>query len=219
MFNGQKSGKVMIFTGCVRVAISVGIETYPSQRPSTRPSSNPLHFVLPLSSDHWHCEIYVSSTRNLGRADTEIDALDGLFVASAASWAEVGSQGSRSWYWYSVRPWNNKVGAFLTTFLLLFLFFFFSSSLPPFLACVPNSRTNSTQSHVCNVYPVCASICDITLTPFCYTFRSPFRTWHFLFKGPLNTPYEGGSYWGRLEFPTTYPVNPPAVFFVTPSGE
>lgn len=31
-------------------------------------------------------------------------------------------------------------------------------------------------------------------------------------------PYAGGHYWGVLEFPESYPLRPPAVKMMTPSG-
>jgi len=42
--------------------------------------------------------------------------------------------------------------------------------------------------------------------------------WHFLMRGPPDTPYEGGWYVGRVRFPPDYPFKPPALFMVTPSG-
>jgi ubiquitin-conjugating enzyme E2 J2 len=42
--------------------------------------------------------------------------------------------------------------------------------------------------------------------------------WYFVFEGPKDTPYEGGEYFGRIQFPTTYPFKPPSVYMLTPSG-
>lgn len=41
---------------------------------------------------------------------------------------------------------------------------------------------------------------------------------HFVFKGPANTPYEHGWYHGLLRFPKSYPNKPPSVLMLTPSG-
>ena len=42
--------------------------------------------------------------------------------------------------------------------------------------------------------------------------------WHFVIKGPKDTPYTGGSYHGKLIFPSEYPYKPPAIMMLTPNG-
>ena len=42
--------------------------------------------------------------------------------------------------------------------------------------------------------------------------------WHFVLFGSVDTPYQGGLYHGRLIFPSTYPMSPPAVYMRTESG-
>ncbi|GAA5878710.1 hypothetical protein JCM3774_000481 [Rhodotorula dairenensis] len=42
--------------------------------------------------------------------------------------------------------------------------------------------------------------------------------WHYIFRGPPETPYEGGEYWGTVVFPKDYPFAPPALRMMTPSG-
>ncbi|ORY94907.1 ubiquitin-conjugating enzyme/RWD-like protein [Syncephalastrum racemosum] len=42
--------------------------------------------------------------------------------------------------------------------------------------------------------------------------------WHYVIRGPPETPYEGGEYYGRLTFPSDYPFKPPAIRMTTPSG-
>ena len=42
--------------------------------------------------------------------------------------------------------------------------------------------------------------------------------WHYLLDGAEKTPYEGGKYWGKLIFPKEYPLKPPSVMMMTPSG-
>lgn len=42
--------------------------------------------------------------------------------------------------------------------------------------------------------------------------------WHFLIDGPEGTPYQGGTYHGKLKFPDQYPHKPPSIMMVTPSG-
>lgn len=38
---------------------------------------------------------------------------------------------------------------------------------------------------------------------------------HFILRGPPDTPYEGGEYWGQLLFPEDYPFKPPYVLFAS----
>ncbi|KAJ1946432.1 Ubiquitin-conjugating enzyme E2 6 [Kickxella alabastrina] len=42
--------------------------------------------------------------------------------------------------------------------------------------------------------------------------------WHYVLRGPPDTPYSGGEYHGRLKFPSDYPYKPPAIQMITPSG-
>ncbi|KAL7747348.1 Ubiquitin-conjugating enzyme E2 6 [Sorochytrium milnesiophthora] len=42
--------------------------------------------------------------------------------------------------------------------------------------------------------------------------------WHFLLRGPPDTPYAGGVYWGAIKFPSEYPFKPPSLRMYTPSG-
>lgn len=39
--------------------------------------------------------------------------------------------------------------------------------------------------------------------------------WHAILKGPIGTPYEGGTYKIEILFPTDYPFKPPKAKFVT----
>lgn len=41
---------------------------------------------------------------------------------------------------------------------------------------------------------------------------------HYVIEGSDNTPYAGGIYWGKLIFPSNYPLKPPSVMMITPSG-
>jgi ubiquitin-conjugating enzyme E2 J2 len=41
---------------------------------------------------------------------------------------------------------------------------------------------------------------------------------HYVVKGPKNSPYAGGFFWGVLKFPPTYPMAPPSILMFTPSG-
>jgi len=43
-------------------------------------------------------------------------------------------------------------------------------------------------------------------------------TWYYVIKGPPDTPFEGGEYFGRLVFPARYPFAPPNIRMYTPSG-
>ncbi|EAN99171.1 putative ubiquitin-conjugating enzyme E2 [Trypanosoma cruzi] len=42
--------------------------------------------------------------------------------------------------------------------------------------------------------------------------------WYFVIKGPADTPYEGGRYFGKLNFPPDYPMKPPEIIILTPNG-
>lgn len=42
--------------------------------------------------------------------------------------------------------------------------------------------------------------------------------WHYVIEGSPGTPYDGGYYHGKLLFPKEYPLKPPSVIMLTPSG-
>ncbi|XP_031575465.1 ubiquitin-conjugating enzyme E2 J2-like [Actinia tenebrosa] len=42
--------------------------------------------------------------------------------------------------------------------------------------------------------------------------------WHYVVRGPENTPYDGGFYHGKLVFPKDFPFKPPRIFMITPNG-
>lgn len=42
--------------------------------------------------------------------------------------------------------------------------------------------------------------------------------WHYVVRGPENTPYTGGYYHGKLIFPKDFPFKPPRIFMITPNG-
>ncbi len=42
--------------------------------------------------------------------------------------------------------------------------------------------------------------------------------WHYCIYNLKNCPYEGGYYHGMLKFPKEYPLKPPSVLMITPSG-
>ncbi|KAI9732597.1 MAG: Ubiquitin-conjugating enzyme E2 6 [Cirrosporium novae-zelandiae] len=48
--------------------------------------------------------------------------------------------------------------------------------------------------------------------------ESDILEWHYILTGPPDTPYDGGQYWGTLQFPPSYPFAPPAIRMHTPSG-
>lgn len=41
---------------------------------------------------------------------------------------------------------------------------------------------------------------------------------HYVIRGPPDTPYHNGWYWGKLVFPSDYPFKPPSIRMSTPSG-
>ncbi|XP_054156402.1 ubiquitin-conjugating enzyme E2 J2-like [Oppia nitens] len=42
--------------------------------------------------------------------------------------------------------------------------------------------------------------------------------WHYVLKGPPDSPYSGGIYHGTLAFPKEFPYKPPAIRMLTPNG-
>jgi ubiquitin-conjugating enzyme E2 J2 len=58
--------------------------------------------------------------------------------------------------------------------------------------------------------------------PVPYAIASPRESnileWRFIIKGTEGTDYDGGFYHGKLTFPPQYPMSPPSVMFMTPSG-
>jgi len=44
------------------------------------------------------------------------------------------------------------------------------------------------------------------------------QTWYYVIKGPKDTPFEGGYYYGILVFPKDYPYKPPSIQMYTPNG-
>lgn len=42
--------------------------------------------------------------------------------------------------------------------------------------------------------------------------------WHYAVRGPSGTAFEGGIYVGKLVFPNEYPMKPPGIMMLTPSG-
>ena len=42
--------------------------------------------------------------------------------------------------------------------------------------------------------------------------------WYYAIRGPLDTPYDGGIYVGKLKFPSEYPMKGPSISMLTPSG-
>jgi len=42
--------------------------------------------------------------------------------------------------------------------------------------------------------------------------------WRFVLRGSEETDYYGGHYYGKLKFPSQYPMAPPSIMMITPSG-
>lgn len=42
--------------------------------------------------------------------------------------------------------------------------------------------------------------------------------WRYVIRGSDDSPYEGGQYYGKIKFPHTYPLAPPSILMLTPSG-
>ncbi|KAF8985631.1 Ubiquitin-conjugating enzyme E2 6 [Entomortierella lignicola] len=63
---------------------------------------------------------------------------------------------------------------------------------------------------------------NIQKSPPAYLFARPLESnileWHYVLKGPPETPYYGGEYHGKLVFPSDYPFKPPSIRMITPNG-
>ncbi|KAI9232323.1 MAG: ubiquitin-conjugating enzyme/RWD-like protein [Podila humilis] len=63
---------------------------------------------------------------------------------------------------------------------------------------------------------------NIQKSPPAYLFARPLENnileWHYILKGPPETPYHGGEYHGNLVFPSDYPFKPPSIRMITPNG-
>ncbi|KAF9420883.1 Ubiquitin-conjugating enzyme E2 6 [Podila epigama] len=63
---------------------------------------------------------------------------------------------------------------------------------------------------------------NIQKSPPAYLFARPLEKnileWHYVLKGPPDTPYYGGEYHGKLVFPSDYPFKPPSIRMITPNG-
>jgi len=42
--------------------------------------------------------------------------------------------------------------------------------------------------------------------------------WHYVIDGPDDSDFAGGEYYGKLTFPECYPMGPPRIVMMTPSG-
>ncbi|OON22152.1 ubiquitin--protein ligase, partial [Opisthorchis viverrini] len=42
--------------------------------------------------------------------------------------------------------------------------------------------------------------------------------WHYVIRGPSDSPYKGGYYHGKLVFPREFPFRPPSIYMITPNG-
>jgi len=42
--------------------------------------------------------------------------------------------------------------------------------------------------------------------------------WHYVVRGPPQSPYNGGVYHGKLVFPAQFPFKPPSIYMLTPNG-
>jgi len=48
--------------------------------------------------------------------------------------------------------------------------------------------------------------------------QSNILEWHYVVRGPPDSPYEDGYYHGKLVFPKEYPFKPPSIYMLTPNG-
>lgn len=48
--------------------------------------------------------------------------------------------------------------------------------------------------------------------------ESDILVWHYAIRGPVDTPYQGGMYIGKIKFHPDYPLKAPSIYMLTPSG-
>lgn len=48
--------------------------------------------------------------------------------------------------------------------------------------------------------------------------ESDILVWHYAVRGPVDTPYQGGIYIGKIKFHPDYPLKAPSIYMLTPSG-
>ncbi len=54
--------------------------------------------------------------------------------------------------------------------------------------------------------------------PWARPLETDILVFHYVLEGPEGTPYAGGYYHGYIKFPSEYPLKPPSVLMLTPSG-
>lgn len=47
---------------------------------------------------------------------------------------------------------------------------------------------------------------------------SNYLKWYFIVHGLIETPYENGVYYGKIQLPNEYPLKAPDFYFMTPNG-
>jgi ubiquitin-conjugating enzyme E2 J2 len=52
----------------------------------------------------------------------------------------------------------------------------------------------------------------------CLPLETNILEWHYCIEGPSDSLYAGGTYHGKLVFPSEYPLKPPSIYMNTPSG-
>ena len=64
--------------------------------------------------------------------------------------------------------------------------------------------------------------CSVTKDPVPYIVAEPLPSnlleWHYVVRGPDDSPYRGGLYHGKLVFPSEFPFKPPSIYMSTPNG-
>lgn len=67
-----------------------------------------------------------------------------------------------------------------------------------------------------------AEVADLKKNPVPFIEATPdpgnLLIWYYVITGPPDTPYHGGSYLGKLVFPSDFPSKPPRIEMITPSG-
>ena len=48
-----------------------------------------------------------------------------------------------------------------------------------------------------------------------YPLNDDLFNWHFTIRGPENTEFDSGIFHGIIKLPTTYPMKPPSIMFLT----
>ncbi|TMW42083.1 hypothetical protein DOY81_012837, partial [Sarcophaga bullata] len=87
---------------------------------------------------------------------------------------------------------------------------------------MPNSSSSSGRKQPTAVSRMKQDYMRLKRDPLPYITAEPLPNnileWHYVVKGPEDSPYYGGYYHGTLLFPREFPFKPPSIYMLTPNG-